>query len=113
MEDNFSRKGHSVLVKRVRGFGQRLRGLLGYAHFPAKEYFLFENCNAVHTWGMRFTIDVAMLNQKFQIVSIFPRLRPFRWARDLKAWAVLEMPEGTISKNLFKVGEELFFKSHL
>ena len=45
----------------AESFAQRLLGLAGLPAIPADRGLLIPDCASVHTWGMRFAIDVAFL----------------------------------------------------
>ena len=65
-------------------------------------------CRGVHTWGMRFPIDVAYLNTDHVIVHLETGLRPWRFAPiRLKATSVLELPEHTLKSTGTTIGDEL------
>jgi uncharacterized protein len=67
-------------------------------------------CNGIHTFGMRFPIDVAYLDSRKQVVRIYHALVPFRIARMmLKAKSVLELPAGTLESTQTQIGDELEF----
>jgi uncharacterized protein len=65
-------------------------------------------CRGVHTWGMRFPIDVAYLDPNNVIVHLETGLRPWRFAPiRLKATSVLELPEHTLKATGTTIGDEL------
>ena len=45
----------------AESFAQRLLGLAGLPAIPARRGLLIPGCASVHTWGMRFAIDIAFL----------------------------------------------------
>jgi uncharacterized membrane protein (UPF0127 family) len=54
---------------------------------------LFENCSCVHTFFMRFPIDIIYLDSKGGIVGVKKNVKPWRIALPLKnAVSVLEIP---------------------
>lgn len=73
----------------------RLRGLLGRAALGPGEGLLLHPCNGVHTWGMRFSIDVLFLDAEGLVIRVEPSLPPGRmipWVR--RARQALELPAG-------------------
>ena len=65
-------------------------------------------CRGVHTWGMRFAIDVAYLDPDQIVVHLETGLRPWRFAPiRLKATSVLELPEHTLTSTGTTIGDEL------
>ena len=75
---------------------QRLIGLLSRRALAAGEALVLPRCSAIHTWFMRFPIDVVFLSRK-AVVTAKSAVRPFRlvWVRG--ADTVIELPAGTIA----------------
>jgi uncharacterized membrane protein (UPF0127 family) len=55
---------------------------------------LIPGCRSIHTFGMRFAIDVAFLDADGAVVSRRQGVRPRRIVGDRRASAVLEVPAG-------------------
>jgi uncharacterized protein len=55
----------------------RMKGLLGRPHLPAGEGILLRPAGAVHTFFMRFAIDVVYVDDELAVVGIAPAL-PWR-----------------------------------
>lgn len=86
----------------------RLRGLLNRRGLEAGEGLLLRPCNGVHTWGMRFTIDVVFLDSDGVVLRIERSMRPRRmvpWVR--KAKQALELPDGATAALDLGVGARL------
>lgn len=69
--------------------------LLGLAHLERAEAgagLLIPSCSSVHTFGMRFALDLVFLDSHGEPISVRPAIPPRRlaWARG--AAAVLELP---------------------
>ena len=75
----------------ARSFLQRARGLLGRAPLAADEALLIHPCSSIHTFGMRFTIDVVFIDARGYVLAVHEALGPWRVARCRGASAVLEM----------------------
>ena len=84
-----------VLGREVRvASGPRAR-LLGLAHLDrdrAGPGLLIPRCASVHTFGMRFALDVYFLDGEGAIVSVRRGIRPRRVVVCRTAAAVLEIP---------------------
>lgn len=86
----------------------RLRGLLGRASLAPQEALWLRPCNSVHTWWMRFAIDVIFLDRELRIVRLIENLRPFRLTRpSWQAASVVEMTAHSITRLNLQVGEQL------
>lgn len=90
--------GDAVLVPRVlmaTGMLDRMRGLLGRDGLPEGEGMLLSPCRGVHTWFMRFSIDVVFLDSEWNVVRVCRGVGPFRMAGGgLRARQALEVQSG-------------------
>ena len=69
------------------------------------EPLVIDNCKWIHTFGMKYAIDVAFLNDQQQVVSIH-RVRPWRIDRPVRnACRVIEAPSGAFSRWSLKLGD--------
>lgn len=72
-----------VLARHVRyanTFRTRLVGLLGRRSLGADEALVIVPCHSVHTFFMRFAIDVAFLDRDGKLLHLEHNLRPYRWS---------------------------------
>ena len=69
---------------------QRLRGLLG-TDGDADPVVLLD-CDAIHTFGMRYRIDVAFVERGGLVLGAWNSVPPGRHLRCKGAWAALERP---------------------
>ncbi len=101
----------AVIVSRVwlaAGPLGRALGLLGRPTLPPGEGLLLRPCGAIHTFGMRFPIDVVFLDANDRVVRIVRRLPPWRVAsggRD--AEAALELSAGWLAPDALARGDQL------
>jgi uncharacterized protein len=75
------------------GFRARLHGLSRLDLPDAGPGLLIPRCACVHTFGMRFSLDLVFLDRDGDPCSVRQRLPPRRFAFDRRASAVLELPE--------------------
>jgi uncharacterized protein len=75
----------------ARGFRQRLIGL-AWARSPRADALLLPHCRSVHTFGMRFPLDLVFLDFELREVSLRRAVPPGRVAFERRAEAVLELP---------------------
>ncbi len=91
---------HTVLacqVRRADTFWQRLRGLMFQPLLPPGAGLLIVPCNQVHTFWMRFAIDVVFLDRSGRVVGQMAQLAPGRiWPRVPDAYLALELPAGAL-----------------
>ncbi len=81
-------------VRLARGFRARLVGLAGIDRAEAGEGLLIPRCSSVHTFGMRFALDLHFLDQRGGVVESRLAVPPKRFAFCGGASAVLELPAG-------------------
>jgi uncharacterized membrane protein (UPF0127 family) len=95
---------------RAAGPWSRMVGLLGRAALAPGEGLHLAPCGSVHTFCMRFPIDVLYLDRDLRVVKTVPVLRPFRcsWG-GLHVRTTLELPAGTIAASGTTVGDQVAF----
>ena len=92
-------------VARASGFIGRFRGLMGRQRLRTGEGLILSPCNQVHTFCMRFPIDVLYLAKDLQVLRV-TTLRPGRVGPRVKgACLVLEVEAG--SAGAVKAGDRL------
>ena len=87
--------------------GSRLKGLLGTQSLRAGQGILITNCKQVHTFFMKYPIDVIFLDHKNNILKS-TTMKPWRispWI--LRAEKVLETPAGTAQSLGLKTGSQV------
>ncbi len=82
--------GRSVPV--AHGLGSRLLGLAWLEEADAGPGLLIPRCASVHTFGMRFELDLVFLDRHGRPLAVQRRVPPRRLARHRGAAAVLEVP---------------------
>ena len=88
----------------------RIVGLLGERELLPGDGLLIVPSQGVHTWGMQFPIDIAVLDGDWKVIAIRRDLRPFRMTRMFwKAAAVLELPSGILDSTSTFVGDTIKF----
>jgi uncharacterized membrane protein (UPF0127 family) len=90
----------------------RLKGLLGRDGLGKGEGLWIVPTEGVHTFRMRFALDLVFLNKKKQVTKIVPRLKPSRMAISIWAKSVLELPAGVIEETGTQVGDEIELRRH-
>jgi hypothetical protein len=96
--------GGEVCAWVAESFAQRLLGLAGLPGIPAGRGLLIPRCAAVHTWGMRFALDIAVLGWPLgsggDILRWWDAVEPGRCLRSgypARSAAVLEAPAGELA----------------
>ena len=90
----------------------RIVGLLGERQLANGDGLLIIPSQGVHTWGMQFPIDIAVLDAQWTIIAVRSEMVPFRVTRMFwKAAGVLELPAGRLSATSTSVGDRIEFES--
>jgi uncharacterized protein len=97
------RNGRSGAVLATRLVGafdstSRRKGLLGRDSMPAGEGLVIAPCNGVHTFFMRFAIDIVFVSKAGLVVKVRRAVPPWRLTAALRAYAVIELPAGTLGQ---------------
>jgi uncharacterized membrane protein (UPF0127 family) len=85
----------------------RMRGLLGRRELPAGEGLLIRPAPSVHTFFMRFPIDVVFLNRDGEVLKVCEDVRPWRAAAARRAHSTLELAAGEARRRGIAVGQRL------
>jgi len=86
---------------------KRRRGLLGRDALPKGHALWIVPCSAVHTWGMRFSIDLIYISRRHKVRKVRSAVAPWKFSMCLFAHSVLELPAGTIAQTHTKAGDQL------
>lgn len=94
-------------VELAMSLPQRIRGLLGRSDCPKGEAMLLSPCNSVHTFFMKFSLDLFFLDKDMCVVRIVRDVVPGKMVGGgIKARSVLESGCGWIGDSL-SVGDRI------
>jgi uncharacterized membrane protein (UPF0127 family) len=85
----------------------RRRGLLGRDGLPPGAALVIAPTNAVHTFAMRFSIDVVFVRRDGIVVKVRHAMPRARIAAALRASAVIELPAGTAERAGLRAGDRI------
>jgi uncharacterized protein len=86
----------------------RMVGLLGKRQLDAGCGVLIRPSSGVHTFGMRFPIDVIALDRNLRVLKLWQRLAPYKITpMSLGTHSVLELSSGQIRACGIEVGDQL------
>lgn len=91
---------------------RRRTGLLKHTGLAPGEGLWIVPCEGVHTFFMKFPIDVVFLDKKWRVVKLRPRMERGRIAVSLRAHSVLELPAGTIEQTGTQPGDQLSLEKY-
>jgi uncharacterized membrane protein (UPF0127 family) len=85
----------------------RARGLLFKAPLEHDEALLIAPCSSIHTFAMRYPIDVVFLDRRACILRVCPNVRASRLRFAWGATAVLELRAGQAARHALTTGVTL------
>lgn len=79
----------------------RLIGLMFRKNLLGAEGLLLNPCNSIHTFFMRYNLDIVFISSENRVVKIIRGIKPWRmtWIY-LRAKKTLELPAGKLPKDL-------------
>lgn len=86
---------------------KRRTGLLRHTGLNAGEGLWIKPCESVHTFFMKFAIDLVYIDRKHKVRKVRIAVPPWRLSACLTAHSILELPAGTIEKSGTRSGDEL------
>jgi uncharacterized membrane protein (UPF0127 family) len=90
----------------------RRRGLLRQDFMPEDSALIIAPSNAIHTFFMRFAIDVAFVCRAGRVLKLRRALPPWRVAAAFGAFAVIELPVGALDRSGVLPGDTLSVAEH-
>lgn len=80
-------------------FFLRLKGLMGKSKIEDSDGLLIRPCNSVHTFFMKFNLDIAFVDENFMVVEVYRDLAPNKLSKIYKkSKFVIEGKAGSLSK---------------
>lgn len=102
-------KNNSISIVVASSWTQKMRGLMGVS--PITYGLLIPNCNSIHTYFMKESIDVVGLNEQNQVIYIYtnlPKNQIIKIPNPITRTSILELPK-FFSKDIH-LGSLLFFE---
>jgi len=108
----FNKTKQKVLASDLKiadSFYTRLKGLLGLSGLEVGSALWIKDCPSVHTFFMRFNIDVIFLNEKMQVTRVVKDLPPWRCTRffQFKNKSCIELSSSSQISDLVSKGDFL------
>jgi uncharacterized protein len=86
---------------------RRRRGLLGRTELDRGAAMILAPCASVHTFFMRFPIDVVFVCRSGCVLKVCTHLRPWRIAVAWRAFAAIELAAGAVTDSGTQRGDVL------
>jgi uncharacterized membrane protein (UPF0127 family) len=91
---------------------KRRVGLLKHQSLDPGQGLWIAPCEAIHTFGMKFPIDVVFMDRKKKVMKVRENMCRGRMTLCLWAHSVLELPVGAIAGSQTQPGDELEFEEY-
>lgn len=109
MKTRSLQKDGRTLIPRVEmatRWWQRMRGLLGRQGLGSRRAMYLAPAPSIHTFFMRFTIDLVFVTRQLRVVRLVRNVPPFRFVSGgLKAHGVFEIESGWFPADAVAVGD--------
>jgi len=86
-------------------------GLLNHSGLEEGAGLWIVPCESVHTFFMKFCIDLVYIDRRHCVRSVVRRLAPWRLSMCLAAHSILELPGGTIDRTNTQKGDQLVLEA--
>lgn len=110
----FNQKDNVILaeldVRKTENFVERTRGLLKTDSLLSTQALWITPCNSVHTFGMKYPIDVIYLDAGQCIRSIRTNLKPTRISFNILSKSVIEIKAGMATQLGLSKGDKIVFE---
>jgi uncharacterized protein len=108
-----SRSGRRLAHSLTGAFdsASRRTGLLGRDGLDDGHALIIAPTNGIHTFFMRFSIDVAFVRRDGRVVAVRHALKPWRLAIAFSAHAAIELPPGTLADSDTVRGDTLVIRA--
>src|SRR5579862_4206312 len=87
----------------------RRNGLLSRDRLTPGKGLWIVPCEAVHTFGMSYPIDLVFIDKHRRVVRLVESIGPRRLSIAWRAHSVLELAPGSIRESCTRVGDSLLF----
>ena len=88
---------------------KRRTGLLKHTHLDPGQGLWIVPCESVHTFFMKFPIDLVYVDKKHVVRKVRNAVAPWRLSACLTAHSILELPAGTAERTRTQPGDKLAF----
>jgi hypothetical protein len=97
----------ATVVEAAFTSSERRTGLLSRNTFEAGHALIIAPSNAIHTFFMKFPIDVIYFARDGKVLKSRENLRPWRVSGALRGYGVVELPAGTLARTPVSRGDML------
>ena len=85
-------------------FYERSRGLLALPELLIGQGLLIDPCRSIHTFSMKYALDIVYLDKTLTIVKIVESVAPNRTSASWRGRSTLELKAGEVERSRLRVG---------
>jgi uncharacterized membrane protein (UPF0127 family) len=89
---------------------KRTTGLLKHSRLRPGEGLWIVPCEGVHTFFMKFALDLVYIDRKHVVRKTVSNVAPWRLSICLPAHSIVELPAGAIAPTATRKGDQLAFE---
>jgi uncharacterized membrane protein (UPF0127 family) len=86
---------------------KRRTGLLKHSRLEPGQGLWIVPCESVHSFFMKFPIDLVYLDRGHKVLKVRHRMAPWRVSACLAAHSILELPAGTVQATGTQAGDQM------
>ncbi len=104
-----ARSGDAIAERLLTAFdsASRNRGLLKHTSLPQDTAMILAPCNSIHTFFMKFAIDVIFVARDGRVLKVKRQLPAWRVSAAAGAFATIEMMGGATDRSGISKGDTL------
>ncbi len=91
---------------------KRRTGLLKHTQLDPGKGLWIVPCESVHSFFMKFAIDLVYLDREKKVRKVRHRMVPWRVSACLTAHSILELPAGVVEATGTQAGDQLAIEEH-
>ena len=95
-------------VEKANSLFSRMKGLLGRSSLDSHHTLWILNCNSIHTFFMKFSINVIFVNKDLIVKTVYKNIKPGRFI--LPVWgasSVFEFSSKALKNKIIEKGDQL------
>ena len=94
--------GYKIDLEMKSSFWERMKGLLGVEYLDRSKGIILENCKQIHTFGMKFPIDVLVLDKNLDFIDFIHKMKPNRIGKFYwRGKYIIELSSNEENKRIF------------
>lgn len=100
----------SLLLDKVEvasTFFNRMKGLLHRDGFTTTNGLIITPCNYVHTFGMKFAIDIVFIDKNYRVIGFRTNVKKNKIAGSINSKHTLELPAGKLQSLNIEMGDRI------